>query len=99
MIWWPTMEMARSPPDLYRNLFNRFGMFVRKELNKFAKIAAGEGHAPLSEVELDVAGAPPHVINGNKGILAARHGDFCRIVLRQPLYQAHRSARHGRLSR
>lgn len=49
-----TMEMARSHPDLYRTLSDRFGMFVRTELEKLAKLAADEGHAPLSEVELEV---------------------------------------------
>lgn len=49
-----TMELARSHPDLYRTLSNRSAMFVREELAKLAKRAADEGHAPLSEDELDV---------------------------------------------
>lgn len=49
-----TMEMARSHPDLYRTLSDRFGMFVRTELAGLAKRAANEGHPPLSKVALDV---------------------------------------------
>ncbi|KFE58506.1 hypothetical protein DB31_6239 [Hyalangium minutum] len=49
-----TMEMARLHPDLYRTLTERFGTFVRAELDKLATRAADAGHAPLSEVELDV---------------------------------------------
>ena len=49
-----TMEMARSHPDLYRTLAERFGTFVRAELDKLARRAADAGHAPLREVELDV---------------------------------------------
>jgi AcrR family transcriptional regulator len=48
-----TFEMARSHPDLYRTLSNRFGMFVRTELDKLARQAADEGHPPLSEEALD----------------------------------------------
>lgn len=48
-----TMEMARSHPDLYRTLSERFGMFVRAELDKIARHAADAGHSPLSEAELD----------------------------------------------
>ncbi|MFC7516698.1 TetR/AcrR family transcriptional regulator [Herbaspirillum sp. GCM10030257] len=51
-----TMEMARLHPDLYRTLTARFGTFVRAELDKLAKRAADAGHAPMSEVELDVFG-------------------------------------------
>lgn len=49
-----TMEMARLHPDLYRTLSERFGTFVRIELEKLARRVVAEGHAPLSEVELDV---------------------------------------------
>lgn len=49
-----TMEQARSHPDLYRTLTERFGTFVRAELHSLAERAADAGHAPLSEVELDV---------------------------------------------
>ncbi len=49
-----TMEMARSHPDLYRTLSDRFGSFVRAELDTLAKRATDEGHTPLSEVALDV---------------------------------------------
>ncbi|MBM6582389.1 TetR/AcrR family transcriptional regulator [Microvirga sp. BT689] len=49
-----TMEMARLHPDLYRTLAERFGTFVRAELDKLARRAADAGHVPLSEVELDV---------------------------------------------
>ncbi len=49
-----TFAMARSHPDLYRTLSDRFGMFVRTELNGLAKRAADEGHQPLSEVALEV---------------------------------------------
>jgi AcrR family transcriptional regulator len=49
-----TMEMARLHPDLYRTLTERFGTFVRGELAKLAVQAADAGHAPLSEVALDV---------------------------------------------
>lgn len=49
-----TMEMARLHPDLYRTLTERFGLFVRAELDKFAKRAADTGYAPMSEIELDV---------------------------------------------
>uniref|UniRef100_UPI001ADD6957 hypothetical protein n=1 Tax=Escherichia coli TaxID=562 RepID=UPI001ADD6957 len=51
-----TMEMARSHPDLYRTLSERFGAFVRTELDGLARRAAEAGHAPLSEVELDALG-------------------------------------------
>ena len=46
-----TMEMARSHPNLYRTLSERFGTFVRAELNKLAGRAADAGHVPMSEVE------------------------------------------------
>ncbi len=49
-----TMEMARSHPDLYRTLSDRFSIFVREELDKLANNAANEGYAPMTEVELDV---------------------------------------------
>lgn len=49
-----TMEMARSHPDLYRTLSERFGEFVRLELEQLAARAADAGHAPLSPVQLDV---------------------------------------------
>ncbi|BDL37498.1 TetR/AcrR family transcriptional regulator [Methylorubrum sp. GM97] len=48
-----TMEMARSHPDLYQTLSNRFGLSVRAELDTLARRAADAGHASLSEVELD----------------------------------------------
>jgi AcrR family transcriptional regulator len=48
-----TFEMARSHPDLYRTLSDRFSMFVRRELDDLAKRAAEEGHPPLSEEALD----------------------------------------------
>lgn len=51
-----TMEMARLHPDLYRTLTARLGTFVRAELDKLAKRAADAGHAPMSEVGLDVLG-------------------------------------------
>jgi len=51
-----TREMARVHPDLYRTLSERFGTFVRVELNKLARQAAEAGHAPISEAELDVLG-------------------------------------------
>lgn len=51
-----TMEMARMHPDLYRTLAERFGTFVRAELDKLARRAADAGHVPMSEVELDVVG-------------------------------------------
>lgn len=51
-----TFEMARSHPDLYRTLSERFSLFVRDELDKLAKQAADEGHPLLSEVALDVLG-------------------------------------------
>jgi hypothetical protein len=49
-----TMEMARLHPDLYRTLTERFGAFVRAELEVLARQAANAGYAPLSEIELDV---------------------------------------------
>ncbi|MGI2034005.1 TetR/AcrR family transcriptional regulator [Rhizobium panacihumi] len=49
-----TFEMARSHPDLYRTLSNRFSKFVRAELEFLAKRAADEGNRHLSEVALDV---------------------------------------------
>ena len=49
-----TMEMARLHPDLYRTLTERFGTFVRAELEALAKPAANAGYAPLSEIELNV---------------------------------------------
>lgn len=48
-----TFEMARSHPDLYRTLSDRFSMFVRRELDDLAKRAAEAGHPPLSEEALD----------------------------------------------
>ncbi|MDM9649262.1 TetR/AcrR family transcriptional regulator [Rhizobium sp. S163] len=48
-----TFEMARSHPDLYRTLSDRFSMFVRRELDDLAKRAAEEGHPPLSEEAVD----------------------------------------------
>lgn len=51
-----TMEMARLHPDLYQTLTERFGTFVRGELDALARRAADAGHAPLSGVELDVLG-------------------------------------------
>jgi hypothetical protein len=51
-----TMEMARLHPDLYRTLSERYGTFVRTELDKLARGAADAGHMPLSVIELDVLG-------------------------------------------
>lgn len=51
-----TMEMARSQPDLYRTLSERFSLFVRTELAKLAAQAADEGYEPLTSVQLDVLG-------------------------------------------
>lgn len=51
-----TMEMARSQPDLYRTLSERFSLFVREELAKLAAQAADAGYEPLSSVQLDVLG-------------------------------------------
>ena len=51
-----TMEMARSHPELYRTLSERYSTFVRAELVKLSARAADAGHAPLSEVDLDVLG-------------------------------------------
>jgi len=51
-----TMEMARLHPELYRTLAERYSTFVRSELTKLSARAAEAGHAPLSEVELDVLG-------------------------------------------
>jgi len=51
-----TMEMARLHPDLYRTLSARFSTFVRAELSKLARQAVHAGHAPMSELELDVLG-------------------------------------------
>lgn len=50
------MEMARSQPDLYRTLSERFSLFVREELAKLAAQAADAGYEPLSSVQLDVLG-------------------------------------------
>ncbi|GAA0675889.1 TetR/AcrR family transcriptional regulator [Sphingomonas insulae] len=49
-----TMEMARLHPDLYRTLSERFWKFIRVELEGLARRAAEAGHAPLSEIEIDV---------------------------------------------
>jgi AcrR family transcriptional regulator len=49
-----TFEMARSHPDLYRTLSDRFSIFIRTELETLAKRAGDEGHRYLSEVSLDV---------------------------------------------
>jgi AcrR family transcriptional regulator len=49
-----TMEQARSHPDLYRSLTERFSTFIRTELHKLAQRSADAGHVPLSEAELDV---------------------------------------------
>jgi AcrR family transcriptional regulator len=51
-----TMEMARLHPDLYQTLTERFGAFVRAELDKLARQAAGTGHAPMPEAALDALG-------------------------------------------
>lgn len=51
-----TMEMARSHPDLYRTLSDRFSLFVRTELDMLATRASDAGHAPLSKGELAVLG-------------------------------------------
>ncbi len=48
-----TFEMARSQPDLYRTLSDRFSMFVRRELDELAKQAADEGYPPLSQAALE----------------------------------------------
>jgi hypothetical protein len=49
-----TMEMARSHPDLYRTLSERYGAFVRLELDKLARQSTNAGAVVLSEIELDV---------------------------------------------
>jgi Transcriptional regulator len=51
-----TMEMARSQPDLYRTLSERFSLFVRTELAKLVGQASDAGIKPLSAVQLDVLG-------------------------------------------
>jgi len=48
-----TMEMARSHPDLYRTLTERFASFIRAELQNLATRSADAGHAPLGEAELE----------------------------------------------
>lgn len=48
-----TMEMARLDPDLYRTLSGRFLTFIRSELGELASRAVQEGHAPLSDLDLD----------------------------------------------
>lgn len=48
-----TMEMARLDPDLYRTLSGRFLNFIRNELVALARRAVDEGHAPLSDLDLD----------------------------------------------
>ncbi len=48
-----TMEMARSHPDLYQTLTERFASFIRAELQGFATRSANAGHAPLDDAELD----------------------------------------------
>ncbi|WP_165252972.1 TetR/AcrR family transcriptional regulator [Paludisphaera soli] len=48
-----TMEMARSNPDLYRTLSERFTTYVRREMGSLAVRAVEEGFAALSPVELD----------------------------------------------
>lgn len=49
-----TMEMARSHPDLYRTLGERYGAFVRGELDKLARQSTNAVGIVLSENELDV---------------------------------------------
>lgn len=49
-------EMARSHPDLYQTLSERFATFVRRELAMIAARAADAGHANLSEDQLDAFG-------------------------------------------
>ncbi|EIV3154546.1 TetR/AcrR family transcriptional regulator [Escherichia coli] len=51
-----TMEMARSQPDLYKTLSERFSLFIRTELAKLAAQAADEGYDPLSSIQLDILG-------------------------------------------
>lgn len=51
-----TMELARSQPDLYRTLSERFSLFVRAELAKLADQASDAGNNPLSAAQLDVLG-------------------------------------------
>jgi len=51
-----TMEMARSNPDLYRTLSDRFSVFVRLELEKLTSSSTRAGHVQLSEVDLDIIG-------------------------------------------
>ncbi len=48
-----TMEMARSHPDLYQTLTERFASFIRAELQGLAKQSSKAGHATLTEPELD----------------------------------------------
>ncbi|WP_434388539.1 TetR/AcrR family transcriptional regulator [Melittangium boletus] len=49
-----TMEMARSHPDLYRTLAERFESYVRREIALLAEQAAAAGHAPLSDLDVDM---------------------------------------------
>lgn len=49
-----TFEMARSSPELYRTLSERFVSYVRMELGMLADRAAQDGHAPLSSAQVDL---------------------------------------------
>ncbi|MDQ7998011.1 MAG: hypothetical protein AAGC76_19390 [Luteibacter sp.] len=42
-----TMEMARSHPDLFQTLTERFRVYVRTELQELATRSAETGHEPL----------------------------------------------------
>lgn len=49
-----TFELARSSPDLYRTLSERFASYMRTEFGMLAARAAQDGHAPLSSAQVDV---------------------------------------------
>jgi len=49
-----TMEMARSHPDLFQTLTERFRVYVRTELQELATRSAETGHEPLPKDKLDV---------------------------------------------
>lgn len=49
-----TFELARSSPDLYRTLCDRFVSYMRREIAMLASRAARDGHAPLSSAQVDL---------------------------------------------
>lgn len=49
-----TFELARSSPDLYRTLSDRFASYMRMEFGMLAGRAAKDGHAPLSADQIDL---------------------------------------------